>query len=167
MGLRPSRTHRRRARGQAVSDLCGRRAVPARGRLCTEYRGRVGGSAARFVAGQARPAGGGADELGFEVHDSCGTYFLCADPRPLGYDDSTTFCAELPEKAGVAAIPMSAFCDPGVRTSQRGITWCASRSASATTLSTRRSAGCRRCDGAGSICDDGRVARNLKERMLS
>ena len=27
--------------------------------------------------------------------------------------DSTTFCAELPERAGVAAIPMSAFCDPG------------------------------------------------------
>jgi N-succinyldiaminopimelate aminotransferase len=52
-------------------------------------------------------------ELGFEVHDSLGTYFLCADPRPLGYDDSTTFCAELPHKAGVAAIPMSAFCDPG------------------------------------------------------
>ena len=53
------------------------------------------------------------DALGFEVHDSFGTYFLCADPRPLGYDDSTTFCTELPEKAGVAAIPMSAFCDPG------------------------------------------------------
>ena len=52
-------------------------------------------------------------ELGFEVHDSSGTYFLCADPRPLGYDDSTTFCAELPHRAGVAAIPMSAFCDPG------------------------------------------------------
>ena len=28
-------------------------------------------------------------ELGFEVHDSFGTYFLCADPRPLGYGDST------------------------------------------------------------------------------
>jgi N-succinyldiaminopimelate aminotransferase len=53
------------------------------------------------------------DELGFDVHDSYGTYFLCADPRALGYDDSTAFCAELPEKAGVAAIPMSAFCDPG------------------------------------------------------
>jgi N-succinyldiaminopimelate aminotransferase len=52
-------------------------------------------------------------ELGFDVHDSFGTYFLCADPRPLGYDDSTSFCAELPEKAGVAAIPMSAFCDAG------------------------------------------------------
>ena len=51
-------------------------------------------------------------EIGFEVHDSYGTYFLCADPRPLGYDDSTAFCAALPEKVGVAAIPMSAFCDP-------------------------------------------------------
>ncbi|WP_396927519.1 pyridoxal phosphate-dependent aminotransferase [Mycolicibacterium sp.] len=51
-------------------------------------------------------------ELGFDVHNSAGTYFLCADPRPLGYSDSTQFCAELPEKAGVAAIPMSAFCDP-------------------------------------------------------
>ena len=35
-------------------------------------------------------------DLGFEVHDSAGTYFLCADPRPLGFDDSTAFCAELP-----------------------------------------------------------------------
>ncbi|MDT5018747.1 MAG: N-succinyldiaminopimelate aminotransferase [Mycobacterium sp.] len=52
-------------------------------------------------------------ELGFGVHDSFGTYFLCADPRPLGFDDSTAFCKELPHKAGVAAIPMSAFCDPG------------------------------------------------------
>lgn len=51
-------------------------------------------------------------DVGFEVHDSAGSYFVCADPRPLGYDDSTAFCAALPEKAGVAAIPMSAFCDP-------------------------------------------------------
>jgi N-succinyldiaminopimelate aminotransferase len=51
-------------------------------------------------------------DIGFGVHDGFGTYFLCADPRPLGYTDSTTFCAELPERAGVAAIPMSAFCDP-------------------------------------------------------
>jgi len=51
-------------------------------------------------------------ELGFEVHDSAGTYFLCADPRPLGFSDSTSFCADLPARAGVAAIPMSAFCDP-------------------------------------------------------
>jgi N-succinyldiaminopimelate aminotransferase len=51
-------------------------------------------------------------DIGFGVLDSFGTYFLCADPRPLGYADGTTFCAELPERAGVAAIPMSAFCDP-------------------------------------------------------
>ncbi|OBA84365.1 aminotransferase [Mycobacterium sp. 1164966.3] len=51
-------------------------------------------------------------DIGFAVHDSYGTYFLCADPRPLGYADSTAFCAALPQKVGVAAIPMSAFCDP-------------------------------------------------------
>ncbi len=51
-------------------------------------------------------------DIGFDVFDSFGTYFLTVDPRPLGYHDSTTFCAELPEKVGVAAIPMSAFCDP-------------------------------------------------------
>jgi N-succinyldiaminopimelate aminotransferase len=54
----------------------------------------------------------GLTEIGFRVHDSAGTYFLCADPRPLGYDDSTAFCAALPEQVGVAAIPMTAFCDP-------------------------------------------------------
>jgi len=51
-------------------------------------------------------------DIGFEVHDSAGTFFLCADPRPLGFRDSATFCAELPRRVGVAAIPMSAFCDP-------------------------------------------------------
>jgi N-succinyldiaminopimelate aminotransferase len=54
----------------------------------------------------------GLTEIGFDVHHSGGTYFLCADPRPLGYSNSTTFCAELPHRAGVAAIPLSAFCDP-------------------------------------------------------
>ncbi|MGH3562447.1 MAG: aminotransferase class I/II-fold pyridoxal phosphate-dependent enzyme, partial [Mycobacterium sp.] len=54
----------------------------------------------------------GLTKIGFEVHDSFGTYFLCADPRPLGYQDGTAFCAALPEQVGVAAIPMSAFCDP-------------------------------------------------------
>ncbi|MCG5431171.1 pyridoxal phosphate-dependent aminotransferase [Mycobacterium sp. MYCO198283] len=57
--------------------------------------------------------GGALTELGFDVHASAGTYFLCADPRPLGYDDGTACCADLPERIGVAAIPMSAFCDPG------------------------------------------------------
>lgn len=51
-------------------------------------------------------------DLGFEVHPSSGTYFLCADPRPLGYHDSAEFCQQLPHQVGVAAIPLSAFCDP-------------------------------------------------------
>ena len=51
--------------------------------------------------------------IGSEVHDSSGTYFLCADPRPLGFDDSAEFCERLPIQTGVAAIPMTAFCDPG------------------------------------------------------
>ncbi|MDN4518088.1 MULTISPECIES: pyridoxal phosphate-dependent aminotransferase [Mycolicibacterium] len=56
--------------------------------------------------------GSALSDIGFEVHDSFGTYFLCVDPRPLGFTDSAAFCAELPERVGVAAIPMSAFCDP-------------------------------------------------------
>ncbi|MCV7234241.1 pyridoxal phosphate-dependent aminotransferase [Mycobacterium branderi] len=50
-------------------------------------------------------------QLGFGVHDSAGTYFLCADPRPLGYDDSTAFCAALADNAQVVAMPMSDYCD--------------------------------------------------------
>jgi N-succinyldiaminopimelate aminotransferase len=52
--------------------------------------------------------------LGFEVEDSAGTYFLCADPRPLGFTEGAAFCEELPHLVGVAAIPMSAFCDPDI-----------------------------------------------------
>ena len=55
---------------------------------------------------------GALNRIGFGVHDCAGTYFLCADPRPLGFSDGTEFCQELPHRAGVAAIPMSAFCDP-------------------------------------------------------
>jgi len=51
-------------------------------------------------------------DIGFDVHESSGTYFVCADPRPLGYHDSTQFCLQLPHRAGVAAIPLAAFCDP-------------------------------------------------------
>ncbi len=51
--------------------------------------------------------------LGFGVQECSGTYFLCADPRPLGFTDGTRFCEELPQTAGVAAIPMAAFCEPG------------------------------------------------------
>ncbi len=50
---------------------------------------------------------------GFAVSAPAGTYFVVADPRPLGYDDGTTLCRELPALAGVVGVPVSAFCEPG------------------------------------------------------
>ena len=51
----------------------------------------------------------GLAEVGFDVLTPAGTYFVLADIRPLGYDDDVTFCRELPERVGVAAIPPTAF----------------------------------------------------------
>ena len=48
MGLRPGRTHRRGARGQAVSELRRRRAVPAGGGPGAGHRGRMGGRASQL-----------------------------------------------------------------------------------------------------------------------
>ena len=58
------------------------------------------------------------ETIGFEVQRCSGTYFPCADPRPLGFADGTQFCEELPYKIGVAAIPMSAFGEPTGEVSQ-------------------------------------------------
>jgi N-succinyldiaminopimelate aminotransferase len=48
---------------------------------------------------------------GFEVRRSEGTYFVCADIRPLGYTDGLQFCRELPTRAGVVAVPVQVFVD--------------------------------------------------------
>lgn len=50
-------------------------------------------------------------EAGFGVHRSEATYFVCADPRPLGYTDGEQFCRMLPERIGVAAVPVGVFAD--------------------------------------------------------
>lgn len=50
-------------------------------------------------------------EIGFGVLPSEGTYFLTTDIRPLGFADGMEFCLNLPETAGVAAIPHQFFCD--------------------------------------------------------
>jgi N-succinyldiaminopimelate aminotransferase len=49
--------------------------------------------------------------VGLAVLPSEGTYFLLTDVTPLGYDSGDTFCAELPHRAGVVAIPVAPFCD--------------------------------------------------------
>jgi N-succinyldiaminopimelate aminotransferase len=51
----------------------------------------------------------GLREAGFAVTPPEGTYFAVGDIRPLGFDDAVPFCRMLPERVGVAAIPVSAF----------------------------------------------------------
>ncbi|MFE9439896.1 hypothetical protein ACFYO2_12925 [Streptomyces sp. NPDC006602] len=41
--------------------------------------------------------------------DRSGGYFVQADVRSWGYEDGTRFCRELPQFAGVVAVPTSAF----------------------------------------------------------
>ena len=48
---------------------------------------------------------------GFGVLRSEGTYFICADIRPLGYCDGVEFCRDLPDRTGVVAIPVQVFVD--------------------------------------------------------
>jgi N-succinyldiaminopimelate aminotransferase len=48
---------------------------------------------------------------GFEVSRPGGTYFVVADPRPLGYDDGLAMCRALPDLAGVVGVPVSVFHD--------------------------------------------------------
>ncbi|GAA2054131.1 pyridoxal phosphate-dependent aminotransferase [Williamsia deligens] len=50
-------------------------------------------------------------DIGFAVHRTEGTFFVCADPRPLGIDDGEALCRSLPGTHGVAAVPVSAFVD--------------------------------------------------------
>ena len=48
--------------------------------------------------------------VGFDVLKSEGSYFLTCDFRPLNFEgDDVAFCRHLIEKAGVVAIPVSAF----------------------------------------------------------
>jgi len=53
----------------------------------------------------------GLRSLGFGVHVPQGTYFLTTDIRPLGFDDGLQFCLDLPQRAGVVAIPHQVFYD--------------------------------------------------------
>lgn len=51
----------------------------------------------------------GLTELGLTTYRPEGTYFATSDVRSVGYDDGTVFCRELPERAGVVAIPCAVF----------------------------------------------------------
>ena len=50
--------------------------------------------------------------LGLSVLPTHGSYFITTDFRPLGFnDDDVAFCRHITERAGVTAIPVSAFYD--------------------------------------------------------
>jgi N-succinyldiaminopimelate aminotransferase len=53
----------------------------------------------------------GLTEAGFGVHPCYGTYFICVDVRPLGFTNGLQLCYELPERIGVAAVPVQVFTD--------------------------------------------------------
>ena len=53
----------------------------------------------------------GLAEAGFAVRPSAGTYFVCADVRPLGFTDAEELAWRLPESIGVATVPVSVFTD--------------------------------------------------------
>ena len=53
----------------------------------------------------------GLQEIGFGVYEPDGTFFITTDISPLGEQDAMEFCRELPDRAGVVAIPSAVFYD--------------------------------------------------------
>jgi N-succinyldiaminopimelate aminotransferase len=53
----------------------------------------------------------GLSDAGFGVRPAAGTYFVCADVRPLGFADGAELCRQLPERIGVAGVPVQVFTD--------------------------------------------------------
>ena len=61
------------------------------------------------LAGKRDLLSEGLRAAGFDVFDTRGTYFVVADPRPLGFEDGFDLAYKLPELCGVAAVPVSVF----------------------------------------------------------
>jgi N-succinyldiaminopimelate aminotransferase len=53
----------------------------------------------------------GLEAAGLDVLRPAGTYFVTADIRALGEQDGHAFCLELPQRAGVVAVPTVVFYD--------------------------------------------------------
>lgn len=53
--------------------------------------------------------GAGLRAAGFTVSEPRGSYFTVADASPLGVTDAAAFCRDLPQRAGVVGVPVSAF----------------------------------------------------------
>jgi len=53
----------------------------------------------------------GLSGCGLAPSSTFGTYFFATDVRPLGFATGADFCEDALTRAGVAAIPVQAFCD--------------------------------------------------------
>jgi len=68
----------------------------------------------------------GLGEAGFGTATPGGSYFVCADATPFlsgEVPDGAAFARALPERIGVACVPVSAFCRAGTDTASRLANW--------------------------------------------
>jgi N-succinyldiaminopimelate aminotransferase len=65
--------------------------------------------------------GTGLRDAGFGVLAPEGGYFTVADATPLGGADAAAFCRALPDRAGVVAIPLTAFVSEARRDEYSGL----------------------------------------------
>lgn len=77
---------------------------------------------AASLAGRRDLLCAGLREVGFDVVVPSGTYFVVADGAKFD-DDGARLCRDLPARAGVVGVPVSAFCVPGSATAQRLRSW--------------------------------------------
>ena len=63
----------------------------------------------------------GLEAAGFTVSLPDAGYFVVADAAPLGYRDGAVLCRELPERAGVVGVPVSAFVHPDRQDAYRSL----------------------------------------------
>lgn len=99
---------------------------PAVASALADEDGRVGAYVAELRASLAHRRDlltAGLRATGFEVAAPSGGYFVVADGAPLGFDDGARLCRELPERVGVVAVPVSAFCQAGSPAAQRLRSW--------------------------------------------
>lgn len=116
--------------GWKIGWMCGPAELVSAARAAKQFLTFVGGAPfqpavayalrneASWVAGLRAELEGKRDRLsaglsaaGFGVRQSQGTYFVCADVRPLGFDDGAELCWRLPELIGVAGVPVQVFTD--------------------------------------------------------
>ena len=77
--------------------------------------------AAAVLARKHAILGDGLRAAGFTVHAPQGGYFTVADATALGGADAAAFCRALPDRAGVVAIPLTAFVSSAQRSAYAGL----------------------------------------------